>query len=157
MACVWVYPPEILPLSIRAKGSALAASADFLGNFLVVEVTPVGVKSIGFGFYLIWAAFNLINAVIVWLFYPETANMPLESIDLLFTDRIAAEDILEEKQPFYRKMQWNVVAKAAAEEKRLKLRRRNGLDSPASLSMEEGVVEGEKGLHSSGYVEEVKA
>ena len=40
MATVWVYPPEILPLKIRAKGAALAAGADFLGNFLVVEVTP---------------------------------------------------------------------------------------------------------------------
>lgn len=29
------YVPEILPLNIRAKGSALAAGADFLGNFLV--------------------------------------------------------------------------------------------------------------------------
>lgn len=35
MATVWVYPAEILPLKIRAKGAALAAAADFLGNFLV--------------------------------------------------------------------------------------------------------------------------
>lgn len=35
MATVWVYPAEILPLKIRSKGAALAAAADFLGNFLV--------------------------------------------------------------------------------------------------------------------------
>ena len=35
MATVWIYPAEILPLKIRAKGAALAAAADFLGNFLV--------------------------------------------------------------------------------------------------------------------------
>lgn len=35
MGTVWVYPAEILPLKIRAKGAALAAAADFLGNFLV--------------------------------------------------------------------------------------------------------------------------
>lgn len=35
MATVWVYPAEILPLRIRSKGAALAAAADFLGNFLV--------------------------------------------------------------------------------------------------------------------------
>lgn len=28
MACVWIYPPEILPLKIRAKGASLAAAAD---------------------------------------------------------------------------------------------------------------------------------
>ena len=35
MATVWIYPPEILPLKLRAKGAALAAAADFLGNFVV--------------------------------------------------------------------------------------------------------------------------
>lgn len=35
MATVWVYPAEILPLKIRSKGAALAAAADFLGNFIV--------------------------------------------------------------------------------------------------------------------------
>lgn len=35
MATVWIYPAEILPLKIRSKGAALAAAADFLGNFLV--------------------------------------------------------------------------------------------------------------------------
>lgn len=37
MATVWVYPAEILPLKIRAKGAALAAAADFVGNFLVSD------------------------------------------------------------------------------------------------------------------------
>lgn len=144
MACVWVYPPEILPLKIRAKGAAIAAAADFAGNFLVVEVTPVGIASIGFGFYLVWAATNLIMAVIVWLFYPETAGLPLESIDLLFTDRVAAQDLFEEKQPFYRKVQWDVVGKAAAEQKRLKQRIRSSGRGGSESSMEEADVDVKK-------------
>lgn len=35
MATVWVYPAEIAPLKIRAKGAALATAANYLGNFLV--------------------------------------------------------------------------------------------------------------------------
>jgi len=139
MATVWTYPPEILPLKIRAKGAALAAAADFAGNFLVVEVTPLGIDNIGFGFYFIWAALNLINAIIVFLFYPETANLPLESVDLLFTDRVAAEEIVDEKQPFYRKLQWNVVGKAAAEQKRLRYRKaQDPSRDPSSSSLEHG-------------------
>ncbi|KAI0942746.1 hypothetical protein AcW1_003295 [Taiwanofungus camphoratus] len=38
MATVWIYPAEILPLKIRAKGAALGAGADFLGNFLVCNI-----------------------------------------------------------------------------------------------------------------------
>lgn len=85
--CSWIYPAEILPLKIRAKGAALAAAADFLGNFLVVEVTPVGLKSIGWRFYIVWAVLNLVNAIIVWFFYPETGGLQLEAIDQIFIEK----------------------------------------------------------------------
>jgi len=144
MATVWCYPAEIMPLKTRAKGAALAAAADFLGNFLVVEVTPVGLASIGFGFYLIWAALNLVNAIIVWLFYPETAKMELESIDLLFTDQVEVGETPEEKQPFYRKAQWKAVARAAAEQKRISRRRRTGDVSSTEDVLEEGASDSRK-------------
>ncbi|KAB5528060.1 hypothetical protein GE09DRAFT_1228956 [Coniochaeta sp. 2T2.1] len=85
MACVWVYPPEILPLSIRAKGSGVAVAADFLGNYLVVQVTPVGIREMGAWFFLVWAVFNVVDAVIVWLCYPETGGLTLEAVDRVFT------------------------------------------------------------------------
>jgi len=122
MATVWVYPPEILPLKIRAKGSALAAGADFLGNFLVVEVTPDGVKNLGYKFYLVWAALNLANGIIVWLFYPETGGQPLEAIDTLFVDQgkrrrhsnlaVVDEEIEEDKKGALDRFQWSIVRKA---------------------------------------------
>jgi len=120
MGCVWVYPPEILPLKIRAKGAALAAAADFLGNFLVVEITPVSLRNIGWRTYIIWAVLNLVNAIVVFLLYPETAGIPLEKIDKLFTSELV--EVAEgEKQPFYRKLQWSVVGKASTEVKRHKM------------------------------------
>ncbi|KAF2087391.1 general substrate transporter [Saccharata proteae CBS 121410] len=115
MACVWIYPPEILPLKIRAKGAALAAAADFLGNFLVVEVTPVGLDNIGYRFYIVFAVLNIANAIVVWLFYPETAGLPLEAVDMLFADA-ATHDALAsaaEKPKGYRKLQWAIVGSSA--------------------------------------------
>lgn len=36
MNCIpWVYVPEILPLHVRAKGSAVGISANWLWNFFV--------------------------------------------------------------------------------------------------------------------------
>lgn len=35
-------PPEILPLRTRTKETSLATSTSFLGNFLVLEITPTG-------------------------------------------------------------------------------------------------------------------
>ncbi len=59
MATVWIYPPEILPLKTRAKGASLATAADFLGNFLVVEITPPALKNLGYRTYIILAILNI--------------------------------------------------------------------------------------------------
>ena len=119
MATVWVYPPEVLPLKIRAKGAALAAAADFLGNFVVVEITPPALKNIGYKTYIIFAVLNIANAMIVWAFYPETAGTTLESVDFLFTH----VDKFDTKPPVYRKAQWSVVYRAKEVFGRLKAER----------------------------------
>lgn len=119
MATVWCYPPEILPLKIRAKGAALAAAADFLGNFIVVEITPPALQNIGYKTYIIFAIFNVVNAMIVWAFYPETAGSTLESIDFLFTNT----DELDTKKPFYHQLQWSVVYQAEEVKQRLQIKR----------------------------------
>ena len=111
MACVWIYPPEILPLKIRAKGSALAAAADFVGNFIVVEVTPWGIAHIGWRFYLVWAVFNLSNGIVVWLFYPETGGLSLEAIDRVFAERLESDS--ETTVQALEKLQWSRVRVAA--------------------------------------------
>ena len=108
MATVWIYPPEILALKVRAKGASLAAAADFLGNFLVVEVTPVGLQNIGWKFYIVWAVLNLVNAVIVWCLYPETGGLPLEAVDDVFVENsglMAAKGVAG-------RFQWQYVGKS---------------------------------------------
>ncbi|KAK4171757.1 general substrate transporter [Triangularia setosa] len=111
MACVWIYPPEILPLSIRAKGSALAAAADFIGNWIVVEVTPVGISTMGWTFYLVWAGFNLVNGIVVWLFYPETGGLALEAVDLVFTGQTGGVTG-EDSDAWFGRLQWDRVRAA---------------------------------------------
>ncbi|APA11343.1 hypothetical protein SS1G_11591 [Sclerotinia sclerotiorum 1980 UF-70] len=114
MATVWIYPPEILPLKIRAKGASLAAAADFLGNFLVVEITPPALENIGYKTYVIFAVLNVVNAAIVWCFYPETAGQSLETIDRLFvgTGLDFNEDYDSVNGKFAGNLQWSMVRKA---------------------------------------------
>ncbi|KAH9926349.1 general substrate transporter [Amylocystis lapponica] len=120
MATVWVYPAEVLPLKIRAKGAALAAAADFLGNFIVVEITPPALRNIGYNTYIIFAVFNIVNAVVVWCFYPETAGQTLESIDLLFRRDSKDYDLVPEERAWYARLQWAMVPKSTAVVRRLK-------------------------------------
>lgn len=53
----WLYPPEILPLSIRAKGASLSTASNWAFNWLVGEVTPVLQEVIKWRLYLVHAFF----------------------------------------------------------------------------------------------------
>ena len=56
------------------------------GNFIVVEITPIGISSLGWKFYIIWTVFNGAFVPLVYLFYPETAGRTLEDIDRYFME-----------------------------------------------------------------------
>jgi hypothetical protein len=137
MATVWIYPPEILPLKTRAKGASLAAAADFLGNFLVVEITPPALKNIKYKTYIIFAVLNIVNAIIVWCVYPETAGETLESVDRMFVADWEDETVVGSKVPVVKKLQWSVVRKARAMAKDDKLRRRT-VSSMDTVDEEDG-------------------
>jgi len=148
MATVWIYPPEILPLKIRAKGASLAAAADFLGNFLVVEITPPALRNIGYKTYIIFAVLNIVNAIIVWAFYPETAGQTLESVDQLFIGEWEDEAVVGDKVPLVRRTQWSAVRKARAMRKltKGKMSVENGSDDGSFLAGKGSVQHDE--LHS---------
>ena len=82
----WVVVPEILPLHARAKGTAIGISANWLWNFFVVEITPTIITNIKWRSYLIFTVTNLAFSIMVYLFYPETKKLTLESIDKLFSE-----------------------------------------------------------------------
>lgn len=54
-------------------------------TFLVVEITPVSIKSIGYRTYVYFCVFNFCFIPMIYYLYPETANLTLEQIDHLFT------------------------------------------------------------------------
>jgi hypothetical protein len=64
----------------------LGTATNWIFNFMVVEITPVGISSLHWKFYIIWTIFNASFVPIVWLFYPETAGRTLEDLDRFFTE-----------------------------------------------------------------------
>ena len=82
----WLYPTEINSLSMRTKGAAIGTATNWAFNFMVVEITPIGIQTLGWQFYIIWIVFNLAFLPIIYLFYPETADRSLEDMDRLFRE-----------------------------------------------------------------------
>lgn len=68
----WIYPAEIFPLRIRAVAVSLSTAANWLFNWVLNFVVPMLMQRIRFGLYMLFAGFNFLMAVHVFLAYPET-------------------------------------------------------------------------------------
>lgn len=60
----WLYPPEILPLSIRSKGASLSTATNWAFNWLVGMMTPILQDIIHWRLYLVHAFFCASSFVI---------------------------------------------------------------------------------------------
>lgn len=86
----WLYPPEIMPLSIRAKGASLSTATNWAFNWLVGEMTPILQDWIKWRLYLVHAFFCAVSFVLVYFVYPETKGVQLEDMDAIFGDQTVA-------------------------------------------------------------------
>ncbi|KAI0471875.1 general substrate transporter [Xylariaceae sp. FL0804] len=85
--CVpWVYVPELLPLNARTQGTAIGVSSNWLWNFTIAMITPIIINRLQWKAYFIFFSTCTIFVPIVYFLYPETSNLRLEEVDLIFTD-----------------------------------------------------------------------
>jgi hypothetical protein len=75
----WVYAAEIMPLSIRGRGSAFSTA---VGNWLVgtiwSQVSPIALGAITYKFYFIFVAFNLfITLPTIWFKFKVRGELAL--------------------------------------------------------------------------------
>jgi len=80
----FLYSAEIAPLRVRSQVTAMSGCTNWLFNFLVAEVTPKAIDSIGWRYYLVYVCTNATAAVFIYFFLPETKNRTLEDVDAFF-------------------------------------------------------------------------
>lgn len=80
----YMYCAELLPITVRSKGCALGTMCYWLGTFATAEITPIGIANISYRFFIIFTVFNGVIAIIIGVFYKETAGLSLEQIELLY-------------------------------------------------------------------------
>ncbi|CAA7267023.1 unnamed protein product [Cyclocybe aegerita] len=92
--CAWILVAEIWPLSVRGKGLSIAASSNWMNNFIVGQVTPSMLKHITYGTFIFFGAFSLLGGLFVIFFVPETKGLTLEEMDEVFgaTQSLAVAD-----------------------------------------------------------------
>jgi hypothetical protein len=58
----------------------------FAFNTLIGQVTDTAMTNIGYRYYFLFIICNFTNAIFFYLFLPETARLPLEEMNYLFTN-----------------------------------------------------------------------
>ncbi|KAI9649993.1 hypothetical protein NHQ30_000006 [Ciborinia camelliae] len=85
--CCWIIVSEIPTARLRALNVAIAASTQWLFNFVVAKAVPtmlVTVGRAGYGTYFIFGTFCFSMFFFVYFLIPETKGLSLEKMDTLF-------------------------------------------------------------------------
>ncbi|KAF7548052.1 hypothetical protein G7Z17_g7308 [Cylindrodendrum hubeiense] len=93
----WVYPAEIFPIEIRAKGNSIATFINWSLNLVFAQASPIAFTDIGFRYFFVFFVFNIIAAICYWFLYPETSGRTLEQMDEIFGDQIVPHALKEPK------------------------------------------------------------
>ena len=80
----WLYPAEIFPLQVRAKGNAWGVVGWSIGNGWCVLLLPTIFERLNEKTLYIFGAVNALSIVAVWALYPESNQRTLEEMNLIF-------------------------------------------------------------------------
>jgi MFS family permease len=84
----WVYPAEIFPVEVRALGNAITTFTNWVVNLVFAQFSPSALTRLGFRYFYVFFAFNIVAMLCYWFFYPETKGRTLEQMDVLFGDQL---------------------------------------------------------------------
>ncbi len=80
-AVIWVYISEVFPTSVRSKGQGIGSASHWIMNTIIAFAFPVIATRFGAGMpFVFFAAFTLLQFIVVALFYPETKGQTLEEL-----------------------------------------------------------------------------
>ncbi|KAK0640311.1 Quinate permease [Lasiodiplodia hormozganensis] len=83
-ATVWIWTSEIFSMNVRAQAVGMASQTQNVANAIVQQFFPTFLDNCGFYAFYMFAGINILLAVFVWFCIPETKQVSLEEIDVLF-------------------------------------------------------------------------
>jgi len=84
---VWVYCAEIFPTRYRARALGVTTVANWVGNFIIAQFTPMLLDAIQFSTFFVFGFFCFLG-VLISAYIPETKGVPLENIQELFDRKV---------------------------------------------------------------------
>lgn len=82
----WLVPSEIFPLEIRSAGQSLTVASGFLFTFFVAQTFLVMLCHFKAGIFFFYGGWVAVMTVFVYMFLPETKNVPIEQMDRIWRE-----------------------------------------------------------------------
>ncbi|KAK1304654.1 Sugar transport protein 1 [Acorus calamus] len=80
----WLVPSEIFPMEIRSAGQSINVSVNMFITFLFAQTFLTMLCQLKFGLFLFFAFWVVVMTVFIYFFLPETKNIPIEGIVLIW-------------------------------------------------------------------------
>jgi len=81
----WLIQGEVFPTAVRGRAASIAAVADWLANYALIEAFPAWHRAIGVDWVLVcFAALCLVAIMFVYRYLPETKGLSVEQVSDLF-------------------------------------------------------------------------
>lgn len=94
-ALLYSYPVEVLPYEIRAKGFSVLMFFGKGATFINALVNPIGLKAIGWKYYIVYVGWLSFEAVCMYFLLVETRGPSLEAIAERFDKKAPIAVVVE--------------------------------------------------------------
>lgn len=82
----WLVPSEIFPLEIRSVGQSITVVVNFLFTFIVAQTFLAMLCHFKAGIFFFFGGWVVVMTGFVYLFLPETKNVPIEKMDVVWRE-----------------------------------------------------------------------
>lgn len=80
----WLVPSELFPLETRSAGQSIVVCVNMLFTALVAQCFLVSLCHLRYGIFLLFATLIVIMSCFIFFLLPETKQVPIEEIHLLW-------------------------------------------------------------------------
>lgn len=83
-ATTWIWTAEVFSMNVRAQAVGMCSQTQNVAQAIFNQFFPLFLQRTGFRCFYFFMAINVCLAVFVYFLIPETKQVPLEEIDVLF-------------------------------------------------------------------------
>lgn len=67
-------------------GTSVSTCSNWAMNVLLSQITPIGLKKLGYKYFFIFVVSNILNSVVAYFLFKETKGLTLEELGAIFGD-----------------------------------------------------------------------